>query len=83
MLSATTVISPTAVNEVTFGQGHDSQYNGTRPGSGDWSIKSTGVSLNTLYSAYQPTDLIPGFTFAGTKIGNSAYFSRQLPFLQR
>ena len=75
VLNATTVISPTAVNEVTFAQGHDSQYNGTAPGSGDWSITKTGVSLNTLYPAYQPSNLIPGFTFAGTKIGNSATFS--------
>jgi hypothetical protein len=75
VLNATTVVSPTAVNEVTYVQGHDAQYNGTRPGSGDWSAKATGVTLNTLYPAYQPTDLIPGFTFAGTKIGNSASFS--------
>jgi hypothetical protein len=75
VISATTIISPTAVNEITFDQGHDSQYNGTRPGSGDWSPTSTKLSINTLYPAYQPTDLIPGFTFGGTKIGNSPYFS--------
>jgi Carboxypeptidase regulatory-like domain len=75
VLNATTVLSPTAVNEVTFVQGHDSQYNGTRPGSGDWTPKSTGVTLNTLYPAYQPSDLIPGFKFGGTKIGNSASFN--------
>lgn len=75
VLNATTVISSTAVNEVTFAQGHDSQYNGTAPGSGDWSVIKTGVNLNTLYAPYQPTNLIPGFTFGGTKIGNSASFS--------
>jgi len=75
VLNATTVISPTAVNEVTFVQGHDAQYNGPRPNSGDWSSTSTGINLNTLYPSYAPTNLIPGFTFAGTKIGNSPSFN--------
>jgi hypothetical protein len=75
VINATTVISPTAVNEITFVQSHDSQYNGTNPGSGDWSPTTTNLSINTLYPAYQPTNLIPGFTFGGTKIGNSPYFT--------
>jgi hypothetical protein len=73
VLNATTTISPTAVNEITVDQGHDSQYNGTQPGSGDWTRAQTGVDLNTLYAPYQ--DLITGFNFAGTRIGNSPYFS--------
>ena len=73
VLNATTVISPTAVNEVTFVQGHDSQYNGPRQGSGDWTRTATGVSLNTLYDPYQ--DLMAGFGFGGTKIGNSPTFN--------
>ena len=73
VLNATTVISPTAVNEVTFVQGHDSQYNGTQPGSGEWTRTTTGVGLNTLYAPYQ--DLIAGFAFGGTKIGDSPTFN--------
>jgi len=78
VLSATTVISPTAVNEVSFVQGHDSQYNGTRHGSSDWTMTGTGVTLPTLYAPYE--DFLPGFNFAGTKIGNAPNLSGSLYF---
>jgi hypothetical protein len=79
VLNATTTLSPTAVNEITVDQGHDSQYNGTRPNSGDWTSSKTGVNLNTLYAPYQ--GLMAGFNFAGTRIGNSPYFStNSFPF---
>jgi hypothetical protein len=74
VLSATTIISPTAVNELTFGQSHDSQYYGPQPGSGDWGAASTGVDLNTLYPV-PSTDTIPGFNFGGSALGNSASFN--------
>jgi hypothetical protein len=74
VLSATTIISPTAVNELTFGQSHDSQYYGPQQGSGDWGPAVTGVSLNTLYPVAS-TDTIPGFNFGGSALGNSASFS--------
>ena len=74
VLSATTIISPTAVNELTFGQSHDSQYYGPRQGSGDWGPASTGIDLNTLYPV-PSTDTIPGFNFGGSALGNSASFN--------
>ena len=78
VLSATKVISPTAVNEVSYVQGHDAQYNGTRQGSPDWTMSGTNVTLPTLYKPYN--DFLPGFDFSGTKIGNSPNLSGSLYF---
>jgi hypothetical protein len=78
VLSATKVISPTAVNEVSYVQGHDGQYNGTRQGSSDWTMTGTNITLPTLYSPY--SDFLPGFGFGGTKIGNSPNLSGSLYF---
>jgi hypothetical protein len=73
VLNMTTTISPTAVNEITADVGHDGQYNGTRYGSSDWTPAATGVNLPTIYPRY--ADLMPGFQFGGTKIGNSPEFN--------
>ena len=79
MLNATTTISPTAINEIQFDQSHDWQYEGPIQGSGGWTLTKTGVQLPLLYPAHN--DLLPGFTFGGTRIGNSPnYSSSQEPF---
>jgi hypothetical protein len=81
VLSATTIISPTAVNELTFGQSHDSQYYGPEQGSGDWGVAKTGVNLNTLYPV-PSTYTIPGFNFGGSTLGDSASFNTtSFPFI--
>ena len=80
MLNATEIISPTAVNEIQFDQSYDYQHTGPVIGSNGWTATISGVTLPTLYPAYE--DLIPGFTFNGTRIANSpTYSSSQEPFI--
>ncbi|MGH9436714.1 MAG: carboxypeptidase regulatory-like domain-containing protein [Terriglobia bacterium] len=73
VLNATTIISPTAVNEITVDQGHNAQHNGLPAETGNWTRSKSGVNLNTLYKPYD--DLMAGFNFAGTRIGNSPAFN--------
>jgi hypothetical protein len=68
LLNLTTTISPTAINEITVDMANDSQFAGSVAGT--WTIANTKVAMPTLYSPVG--DRIAGFTFGGTKIGNSA-----------
>jgi hypothetical protein len=79
-INATYTPTPTVVNELTIGQGHN-QIN-IDPVNNGLSRAANGLSaLNVLYPGAIQNDLIPNFSFNGSRIANTASFgTNDAPF---
>lgn len=70
-LNATTIISPTVVNEFLFDIAHHPvQVRPENPNA--FTRATTGINLPTIYPPY--ADWIPNMTFGGTRIGSGPNF---------
>jgi hypothetical protein len=80
VISATTIFSPTVVNEATFGIGHN-KINIDAVTDGLTRAK-TGINIPLLYPSAVQQDYIPRFAYAGSRIGNEQRVgSNDAPFV--
>jgi hypothetical protein len=79
VVSATTLISATMINEATFGFGHN-QIN-IDPVSNGLTRAATAINTPLLYPNAVQQDFIPRFSYAGTRIKNEQRFgTNNAPF---